>query len=64
MMPILPIVVIATGLVIFYVGANVLLSIATAVIGFSIAVVVGAVGYKMVSNTKGGCDLFDFRKCK
>ena len=64
MIPILPIVVIVIGLVIFYVGANVLLSIAIAVVGFSIALFVGAIGYKMVSNTKGGCDLFYFRKCK
>ena len=64
MIPIIPIVVVGAGVAITYAGASVLVMVATATVGLAGAGVIGAVGYKMVSNTKGGCNLFSTKKCK
>lgn len=64
MIPIIPIIVVGSGVAITYAGASVLVMIATATVGLAGASVIGAVGYKMVNNTKGGCDLFSTKSCK
>lgn len=64
MIPIIPIVVVGTGVAVVYAGASVLVMVATATVGLAGAGVIGAIGYKMVSNTRGGCDLFNTKKCK
>ena len=64
MIPIIPIVIVGGGLVVTYAGASILVMVATATVGLGIAGVLGAVVYKMVSNTKGGCDLFTTKGCK
>ncbi len=63
-MPIIPIIVVGTGVAVVYTGASILLMVATATVGLAGAGVIGAIGYKMVKNTKGGCDLFSTKKCK
>ncbi len=64
MTPIIPIVVVGAGVAVVYAGASVLVMVATATVGLAGAGVIGAVGYKMVRNTKGGCDLFSAKSCK
>ena len=64
MIPIIPIVVVGAGVAVVYTGASVLVMVATATIGLAGAGIIGAIGYKMVSNTRGGCDLFSTKKCK
>jgi len=64
MIPIVPIVVVGTGIAVVYAGASVLVMVATATVGLASAGVIGAVGYKMIRNTRGGCDLFSTKKCK
>lgn len=64
MIPIIPIVIVGVGLGVTYAGATILLTVATATVGLAGAGVIGAIGYKMVSNTRGGCDLFSTKKCK
>lgn len=59
MIPVIPIIVVVAGVAVTYAGASVLLMVATATVTLA-----GAVGYKMVRNTRGGCDLFSTKKCK
>lgn len=62
-MPIIPIIFIGGVLIVFYTGANILLTITMAMIGLASAFTLASLGYKMMTNTKNGCDLFSTKKC-
>ena len=63
-MPILTLTVtIVGGLIIVYLGANILTSFAVALLTVSVAVIAGMIGFKLFSNLRNSCDLFNFKKC-
>lgn len=63
-MPILTLTVtIVGGLVIVYLGANILTSFAVALLTVSAAVIAGIIGFKLFSNLRNSCDLFNMKSC-
>ena len=59
-----PFILIFGVVIVGYIGANAFLSLAIALVGISIAGIIGLIAYKMFSNIKSNCDLFSARKCK
>lgn len=60
----MPIVIAVATIGLVYLGVHILLNLTTVIIGLSIATILGAIGYKMIGNTKSGCDLFNTKGCK
>lgn len=63
-MPILSITItIVGGLAIVYLGTNILISFAVALLGIATAGIASIIAYKLIHNTRNNCDLFNFKKC-
>lgn len=64
LMPILTITMtIVGGLVIVYLGTNILIGFAVALLGIATAGIASTIAYKLFKNTRNNCDLFNFKRC-
>lgn len=63
-MPILTIgLVIISILSIGYLGTNLLMSFAFALLIIAVAGIVSVIAYKLIHNMRNNCDVFNFKKC-
>lgn len=51
------------GMVIVYLGTNILISFAVALLSIATAGIAATIAYKLIHNTRNNCDLFNFKKC-
>lgn len=63
-MPILTVTItIIGGMVIVYLGTNIVATFAVALLTLSAAAIAGIIGFKLFSNLRNSCNLFNFKKC-